>query len=145
MTTQELNQYLRAHVKCSQGDFLSGKTIGGRYASFRNDAHIYCWSGMNSVINQVTNNINYSSWMQRCARQMAQLETLSVNEQRILQRAIQCVKDDGDDLCDEQSVGWYLAVYTYMHCLAYGTYNYETLFLKYWRMYFTEEYQQAIR
>ena len=40
MTTFELNQYLRANVKCTQGDFLSGKTEGGRYAVFRNDAHI---------------------------------------------------------------------------------------------------------
>lgn len=145
MTTFELNQYLRANVKCTQGDFLSGKTEGGRYAVFRNDAHIYCWSGMNSVINQVTNNASYSSWMKNAANQMKQIESQSLSEQRILLRAIQCVKDDGDDLCDEQSIGWYLAVYTYMHCLAYGVYNYESLFLKYWRLYFTEEYQQKIR
>lgn len=145
MTIIELNQYLRANVKCSQGDFLSGKTEGGRYAVFRNDAHIYCWSGMHSVINQVTNNSSYSSWMKESARQMAQIESQPLSEQRILRRAIQCVKDDGDDLCDEQSIGWYLAVYTYMHCLAYGVYNFESLFLKYWRLYFTEEYQHTIR
>lgn len=145
MTTFELNQYLRANVKCTQGDFLSGKTEGGRYAVFRNDAHIYCWSGMKSVTNQVATNSNYASWMTDCANRMRQLETQLESERRILTRAIQCVRDDGDDLCDEQSIGWYLAVYTYMHCIAYGTYNFETLFLKYWKLYFTEEYQYSIR
>lgn len=145
MTTTELNQYLRENVKCVQGDYLSGNTLGGRYASFRNDAHIYCWSGMNSVVKQVSMNPNYCSWMEDCAENMAFTESQETSEQRILRRAIQCVRNDGDDWCDEQSVGWYLAVYTYMHCLAYEVFNYEELFLKYWRLYFTEEYQDSIR
>lgn len=145
MTIKELNQYLLANIKCKQGDFLSESQLGDKYASLRNDASLYCWSGMNSLLLQISPSGDYSSWMQECARQMAQSESQAQSEQRILPRAILCVKNDGDDLCDEQSVGWYLAVYTYMHCLAYGLTSYEALFLRFWRLYFTESYQNQIR
>ena len=145
MTTSELNQYLLANVKCKQGGFLSDSSIGDAYESLRNDASIYCWSGMSSVVRQVSNSADYCRWMQGCAQQMAQSETREESESRILPRAIHCVKSDEDDLCDEQSVGWYLAVYTYMHCLAYNIYNFEALFLRFWRLYFTETYQRQIR
>ena len=93
---------------------------------------------MNSVIKQVSTSPNYCSWMQNCATQMAQQESQMESERLILRRAIHSVRQDGDDWCDEQSVGWYLAVFTYMHCLAYGTLNFEALFLKYWRQYLNQ-------
>lgn len=145
MTTTELNSYLRTNVKCKQGNFLNGSHLGDSYSSLRDDASIYCWSGMNSVTNQVGTNSNYCNWMQSCARQLSQNESKNESESNILVRAIHCVRNDGDDWCDEQSVGWYLAVYTYMHCLAYNVTSFEALFLKFWRLYFTESYQRQIR
>ena len=145
MTVTELNQYLVANVKCKQGDFLNGSSLGDPYDSLRNDASIYCWSGMNAVVKRVTASSDYCNWMASCARQMAQDENQSVSEERILPRAIHCVRSDGDDWCDEQSVGWYLAVYTYMHCLAFNVYSFEALFLRLWRLYFTETYQRQIK
>lgn len=38
------------------------------------------------------------------------------------------IKADEDDLCDEQSVGWYLGVYTYIYCLIHNDYGYEQIF-----------------
>lgn len=143
MTTTELNYYLRSNVKCDTIEFFNGSLVD-RYSSLRNDASIYCWSGMNSVTNQIDKSTNYCAWMQECARQMSQNESQYESEKNILPRVINWVKSDGDDLCDEQSVGWYLAVFTYMYCLAFNRYDFEEIFLKNWRIYFTEEYQKHL-
>ena len=145
MKIEELNTFLRNNIHASARDFLSGNPFEDEYANFRNDASIYCYSAMTSVVKQTSSNPQYASWMQNAANHIALTETQHESEEQIISRAIDCVKSDGDDLCDEQSVGWYLGVYTYMHCLAFGLYSFEQLFLQNWKKYFSVEYQNQIR
>lgn len=141
----ELNTYLRNNIKSSVGDFLNPNPYEDAYDSFRRDAGIYCFSSALSVSNQTSNARNFANYILDMARQTIFNYDSVTHRNEIAYLAYQSVKADGDDLCDEQSVGWYIGIHTYVHCLAFNTYNYEDIFIASWKEYFSVGFQNSIR
>lgn len=145
MDISELNTYLIRNIHKSCGDFLSKAPYVDEYDRFRRDAEIYCYSAMSSILKQVSTNHAYSQWMQQSAANLYCENDEENNRACIPQHALLSVKGDDDDLCDEQSVGWYIGVHTYMHCLAYDTFDFQDIFLSSWNKYFSVEFQAKER
>lgn len=145
MTIPELNNYLRNNIKSSVGDFLNSKPYEDEYDYFRRDAEIYCHSSALSILNQTSTSNNYASYILDMVKQTIIDWDPVIHRNEILILAYQSVKADGDDLCDEQSVGWYIGLYTYVHCLAFNTYDYKEIFVENWKRYFSVLFQHSIR
>lgn len=145
MTIPELNNYLRNNIKSSVGDFLNSKPYEDEYDYFRRDAEIYCHSSALSILNQASTSNNYASYILDMVKQTIIDWDPVIHRNEILILANQSVKADGDDLCDEQSVGWYIGLYTYVHCLAFNTYDYKEIFVENWKRYFSVLFQHSIR
>lgn len=145
MDISELNNYLIHNIHKSCGDFLSEAPYRDEYDRFRRDNEIYCYSGMLAVVKQVSTSPGYSQWMQQQATDLYCSHDEEDNRKAIVQNTYNSVTGDGDDICDEQSVGWYMAVHTYMHCLAFNTFDFKSIFESSWRKYFSVEFQDAAR
>lgn len=145
MTIPELNNYLRNNIRSSFGDFLNSKPYEDEYECFRRDAEIYCHSSALSILNKTSTSNNYASYILDMVKQTIIDWEPVIHRNEILILAYQSVKADGDDLCDEQSVGWYIGLYTYVHCLAFNTYDYKEIFVENWKRYFSVLFQHSIR
>lgn len=145
MTIPELNNYLRNNIKSSVGDFLNSKPYEDEYDYFRRDAEIYCYSSAFSVSKHTSTPNIYTNYILDMARQTIFNYDSVTHRNEIAKLAYQSVKADGDDLCDEQSVGWYIGVHTYVHCLAFSTFNYREIFIESWKKYFSVAFQNSIR
>lgn len=145
MNIEQLNSYLRKNIKNTPGDFLNPAPYCDEYDRFRRDANIYCYSSMWSITNQSSTSNDFVGHIHRMVEQVIYSCTCEEHENDILRLALSAVRADGDDLCDEQSVGWYIGLHTYIHCLAFDTYSYQEIFLDSWKKYFSVNYQNAIR
>lgn len=142
MNIEELNKYLQTNVKCSLGRFNSPAPFVDDYDVFRRDDAIYCYSAMKELVKQTSSNMDFRQWLLHRKEVLMQYE---YGESQILIQTYNAVKYDGDDLCDEQSVGWYLGVYTYIYCLIHNDYSYERIFCKEWNTYYSVTFQNRIR
>lgn len=145
MTITELNNYLRDNIKTAVGNFLNPNPYEDEYDYFRRDAEIYCYSSAFSVSKRTSTPNSYTSYILEKARQTLLNYDPITHRNEIAKLAYQSVIADGDDLCDEQSVGWYIGVHTYVHCLAFNTYNYKDIFIENWKKYFSVAFQNSIR
>ena len=145
MKIEQLNSYLRNNIKNTPGDFLNPSPYFDEYDRFRRDADIYCYSSMWSITNQSSTSDEFINHIHRMVEQVVCNCSCEEHKENILRLALSAVRADGDDLCDEQSVGWYIGLHTYIHCLAFNTYDYQEIFLDSWKKYFSVNYQNAIR
>lgn len=145
MKIEDLNTYLRSNIKNQPGDFLNPSPYCDEYDCFRRDADIYCYSSMWSITNQSSTSDEFIAHLQRMVQQVVVNMDEQLHEKKIINLALSAIREDGDDLCDEQSVGWYIGLHTYIHCLAYDTYRYQNIFLSCWKKYFSVEFQNSIR
>lgn len=142
MSIDELNVYLQSNVKYSLGRFNSPIPFVDKYDAFRRDDAIYCYSAMKELVKQTSGNLNFREWLLSRTKMLMQNEYAETD---ILIQTYHAVKADGDDLCDEQSVGWYMGVYTYIYCLIHNVYDYEPIFVKNWNVYYSVAFQNKIR
>ncbi len=140
-----LISYLVNNISKGYGDFTNSAPYKDEYDRFRRDAAIYCYSGMLAVVKQITTSPEYSHWMKQNAATLRQSLDEDRNLEFIVRRTYDSVTEDGDDICDEQSVGWYMAVHTYMHCLAFDSYDFKEIFESSWKRYYSVEYQNFVR
>lgn len=142
MSIEELNGYLQSNVKYSLGRFNTPAPFVDKYDVFRRDDTIYCYSAMKELVKQTSANLNFREWLLIRTKMLMQNEYAETD---ILTQTYRAVKADGDDLCDEQSVGWYMGVYTYIYCLIHNVYDYEPIFVKNWNVYYSVAFQNKIR
>lgn len=145
MDISELNQYLIANVKRECGDFLSSKPFEDEYDRYRRDAAIYCYSGMFAIVKQCYESAAFVEMVRQQAADLYCEQDEDESRESIARKALASVTGDHDDICDEQSVGWYIGRHTYEHCLAYDSFDYKPIFLAAWNEYFSLEFQNRVR
>lgn len=141
MNIEELNKYLQTNVKCSLGKFNSPAPFVDDYDVFRRDDAIYCYSVMKALVMQTSSDLSFCQYLLHKAKTMP----YTYAENDIILDTYNAVKADGDDLCDEQSVGWYLGIYTYIYCLIHNDYGYERIFCHGWNLYYSVAFQNKVR
>ena len=122
---------------------------GDKWDEFLQDGPFYMYGGAHSLLAMFQANIAFKNYHKSVCEELYR-DAFFVNltyeklVRKIVDEVMKLVTNDGDNICDRNSVGWYTAIMIFYVCYCVQNYerNFHVLFLDVWNLYFSDKIQK---